>query len=256
MPTQGDSPAGGGGWSPVRRQVRAYELVLEQIETQIRQGGLQRGDRLPGERQLSELLGVSRPSVREALRSLEALGIVSARVSAGPESAAVLATAPSDALSSMLRMHIGLSNFTEMEVVQTRSMVEERAAREAADNITAEEAQGLRRILEAMDRPGIDIMAFNALDSSFHTGIANAGKNRLVAYLVGALRDAVERHRLTAMRSLGDWADVSRDLQMQHHRLLDCIERGDSDAAAHAIRDHLQRTYPAVDMGGSPDTSE
>lgn len=241
--------ASSSGWSPVRRRVRAYELVLDQIETQIRQGGLRRGDRLPGERQLSELLGVSRPSVREALRALEALGIVSARVTAGPDSAAVLATEPSDALSSMLRMHIGLSNFTEMEVVQTRMMVEERAVREAAENITAEELQRLREILDAMERPGIDIMTFNALDSAFHTAIANAGKNRLVGYLVGALRDAVEVHRLAAMRALGPWATVSCALQAQHRHLLACIERGDSDAAVHSIRDHLQRTFPAASRG-------
>ena len=174
------------------RRARVHELVIEQIEERIRHGGLQRGDRLPSERQLSELLGVSRPSVREALHSLEALGIVAERVTSGPESAKVLATEPSDALTSMLRLHIGLSNFAEVEVVQTRLIVEEWAVREATTKATAAEIAQLTQMLEAMEKPGVDIVQFNALDSIFHTSIAQACGNRLIAYLTGALRDTVE----------------------------------------------------------------
>jgi len=232
------------GWTRVRR-ARVHELVIEQIEERIRRGGLQRGDRLPSERQLSQLLGVSRPSVREALHSLEALGIIAERVTSGPESAKVLATEPSDALTSMLRLHIGLSNFAEVEVVQTRLIVEEWAVREAAAKATAAEIAQLTQMLEAMEKPGVDILQFNALDSIFHTSIAQASRNRLIAYLTGALRDTVERHRLSAMRALGPWPEVSKCLQAEHRSILNAISAGDADAAAAALKDHLHHTYPA-----------
>jgi DNA-binding FadR family transcriptional regulator len=242
---QEDSVAGITGWTKVRR-ARVHELVIEQIEERIRHGELQRGDRLPGERQLSQLLGVSRPSVREALLSLEALGVIAERVSSGPESAKVLATEPSDALTSMLRLHIGLSNFSEFEVVQTRMIVEEWAVREAAATASAGDIEDLAKTLELMERPGVDILQFNALGSVFHTGIAQACGNRLIAYLTVALRDTVERHKLAAMRALGPWPSVSQSLQVEHRRILDAIAAGDADGAAGALRGHLCHTYPDV----------
>jgi len=240
---QEDAGAANTGWTRVRR-ARIHELVIDQIEQRIREGGLQRGDRLPSERQLSQLLGVSRPSVREALHSLEALGIIAEPVTSGPESTKVLATEPSDALTSMLRLHIGLSNFSEVEVVQTRLIVEEWAVREAASTATVDDIAELSALLDAMEKPGLDILQFNALDTLYHTGISQASGNRLIAYLTGALRDTVERHRLSAMRKLGPWHEVSKDLQVQHRRILDAIAAGDGTAAAAALRDHLHHTYP------------
>ncbi|ART74279.1 GntR family transcriptional regulator (plasmid) [Mycobacterium dioxanotrophicus] len=241
---QDDSEFGVTGWTKVKR-ARVHELVIDQIEERIRHGGLQRGDRLPSERQLSQLLGVSRPSVREALHSLEALGVIAERVTSGPESAKVLATEPSDALTSMLRLHIGLSNFSEVEVVQTRLIVEEWAVREAASTATDTDIENLGSTLDAMEvKPEVDILRFNALDTVFHTGLAQASGNRLIAYLTGALRDTVERHRLAAMRALGPWPSVSASLQMEHRRILDAIIARDADAAAVALRDHLRHTYP------------
>lgn len=239
---QGDAGDGFTGWTQVR--ARVHELIIEQIEDRIRHGELQRGDRLPSERQLSQLLGVSRPSVREALHFLEALGVIAERVSAGPESTKVLATEPSSALTSMIRLHIGLSNFSEVEVIQTRLVVEDWGVRQAAAEASAEDLADLGRTLEAMDQPGLDIMRFNALDSVFHTGIAKASGNRLLAYLTAALRDTVERHRLSALRTLGAWPQVAQALQAEHHRILDEISKGNADAASAALRDHLRHAYP------------
>lgn len=145
----------------------------------------------------------------------------------------------------MLRLHIGLSNFAEVEVVQTRLIVEEWAVREATTKATAAEIAQLTQMLEAMEKPGVDIVQFNALDSIFHTSIAQACGNRLIAYLTGALRDTVERHRLSAMRALGPWPEVSNRLQAEHRRILRAISAGDADAAAAALKDHLHHTYPA-----------
>ncbi len=72
-------------WQPIPK-VRAHEQVLAQIERHILERRLKAGDRLPGERALAQLLGVSRPSLREALRVLEFTGIITTGVGSGPES--------------------------------------------------------------------------------------------------------------------------------------------------------------------------
>src|SRR5471030_201952 len=94
-------PLRGGGtddWAPVSR-VRTYELVLQRIEAQIVSGALRAGQRLPPERELAELLGVSRPAVREALRVLEAQGVVRSQVGQGPGSGTTIERVPGDALT-------------------------------------------------------------------------------------------------------------------------------------------------------------
>lgn len=225
---------------------RAHQLVMDHIEALIRGGSLRRGDRLPGERQLAEMLGVSRPSVREAVRSLRAIGVLAERTTAGPESGAALAVGPSDALTSMLRLHIALSNFTETEVVRTRLMVEQWSVREAANLASPEDLQRLEGVLDEMEQPGIDRARFNALDSMFHTGIALTCQNRLLGYLAGALRDSVERHRLEAMENLGPWEQVVADLQVHHREILTFIAAGRPEAAAEALHHHLGYMHPAI----------
>ncbi|MBC3189551.1 FadR family transcriptional regulator [Pseudonocardia sp. C8] len=229
-----------------RSSAHAHQLVIDHVEALIRRGSLRRGDRLPGERQLAEMFGVSRASVREAVRSLRAIGVLAERTTAGPGSGAALASGPSDALTSMLRLHIALSNFTETEVVRTRLMVEQWAVREAAALASPEDIQRLEAVLDEMDRPGIDYAQFNALDSTFHTGIALTCENRLLGCLAGALRDAVERHRLEAMQARGPWDQVAANLRAQHREILTFIAAGRPEAAAEALHHHLRYMHPTI----------
>ena len=81
-------------WQPLPR-ARTYELVLDRIEEQIRSGQLSVGDRLPPERDLAAMLGVSRAAIREALRVLEAQGVLlKPQVGTGPESGSIIADTP------------------------------------------------------------------------------------------------------------------------------------------------------------------
>ena len=86
--------------------MRAHELVLERIERDLSNGTLALGDRLPGERTLAEGLSVSRSSVREAIRVLEAMGVVRTAVGSGPESGAIVSADPAVSIGSALRLHI------------------------------------------------------------------------------------------------------------------------------------------------------
>ncbi|MEU7915046.1 FadR/GntR family transcriptional regulator [Microbispora bryophytorum] len=240
---------------------RAFEEVLARIEERIGADGLTVGDRLPGERQLAEQLGVGRSSVREALRVLETLGVVASQAGRGPDAGAVLTSRPGNALTDLLRLHLGLATLSMREVIDTRLMIEQwAAARAAAANAaanaaapartaeartepqTAETQTATARMAEAiaaMDAAG-DPAEFVEHDIAFHLALAEAAGNRLIVAVMRALRDALRRYAVDAVVRLGD----TGGLQDDHRRIHRAIEDGDAGAAAAAVAEHLARAYP------------
>lgn len=236
------TPPDGPEWRPVRR-VRAHEEVLARIEEQIAAGRLKAGDRLPGERQLAESLGVSRASVREALRVLEAMGVLVSTTGRGPDAGAVLTGRPADALADVLRLHVGLAHFSLRDIVETRRVIETWAAQAATWQAKPEHLARLREALGRMSGPDLTPDRFNEADADFHLALAEASGNTVVATLMHGLRDAIGRHAVEAVERLG-WPESARVLREDHRRILAAIESGRPDAAADAIQDHLRRSYP------------
>jgi len=111
---------------------RSYSIILETFERRLRLGELRVGDKLPSERELAARHGISRPSVREGLRVLNALGLIRSSTGSGPKSGAIIISEPSDALSWALRMHIATRSLPVKDVVSTRLLLEGPAARAAA----------------------------------------------------------------------------------------------------------------------------
>ena len=232
-------------WRPVRRQ-RAHELILERIEEEISAGRLGVGDRLPGERRLAEMLRVSRGSVREALRVLEALGVLSARSGSGPEAGAILTARPADGLGELIRLHIGLSNFSPAEVVEARAMVERSAAGFAALAAGETELASLRDALDQMENTSLTPEDFNEIDTEFHVRVGEASKNRLVGQFMQALRDAVRRQAIDAIAGMGDWQQTARVLREDHRRIFEAIAAGDPLQATAAVDAHVHHVYPGI----------
>jgi GntR family transcriptional regulator, transcriptional repressor for pyruvate dehydrogenase complex len=218
-------------------RVRAFEEVLARIEERITADGLAVGDRLPGERQLAEQLQVSRSSVREALRVLESLGVVSSQVGRGPDAGAVLTSRPADALTGLLRLHLGLATLSMREVVDARLMIEQWSAQHAARSGTALDT--MERALAAMDASS-GPEEFVEHDVIFHSAIVHASGNRLTSAFTQALRGAVRRFAVDAVVRVGD----TGELQADHRRIHQAIADGDADAAMAAIAVHLARAYP------------
>jgi GntR family transcriptional regulator, transcriptional repressor for pyruvate dehydrogenase complex len=229
-------------WRPIARS-RAYEMVVDQIEEQILSGALRVGDRLPGERDLSARLEVSRAAVREAIRTLEAQGVVRSAVGSGPDAGTVVSAVPSEALNRLLRLHVALANFPMADVVDARVMLERFSADLAARHARAEDTARLRALLVRMDADGIDRETFNDLDTELHIAIAEAGGNRLVADMTTAIRDSTRRPILRGLERLGDgWRTVCADLRAEHHTIFTAIAAGDGAAAADAIEAHIRGT--------------
>ncbi|MEV4476074.1 FCD domain-containing protein [Nonomuraea sp. NPDC049504] len=240
----------GTGWRPVKR-TRTFEDVLAQIERRIAEDGLTVGDRLPAERHLAEQFGVSRSSVREAMRVLETLGVVSSQAGRGPDAGAVLTSRPDSALSDLLRLHLGLTGLEMREVIDTRHMIEQWAAAHAATraatvSATVSAAGGaatteLAAALAGMDAAGSP-EEFVEHDTAFHCAIADASGNRLVAAIMRSLRDSMRKYSVEAVRRLGDTSVLRAD----HVRILEAIDGGDPEEAARAVSEHLAHAYPTL----------
>lgn len=233
-------------WQPLNRS-RTYELVLDQIEEQILSGQLKLGDRLPPERDLAAMLGVSRAAIREALRVLEAQGVLRRpQVGTGPESGSVIASMPSAGLTKLLRVHVALANFPLTDVVEARAILERASARLAAAHATPEHLTQMRDLLARMSDPGISREEFNDCDTEFHVVVAEAAGNRLVADITIALRNAMRHTLLKALAELDDFPATAARLCAEHRGVYEAIEAGDAQAAADRVEQHIRDFYRTV----------
>jgi GntR family transcriptional repressor for pyruvate dehydrogenase complex len=228
-----------GVWQVIPR-AKAYELVVDRIEDQIMSGHLRVGDRLPPERELATMLEVSRSAVREAIRVLQAWGVLSSTVGNGPDSGTVITGSSSDALNHLLRLHVALTNFPVDQVVEARVMLERWSVRLAAANATPSDLTRLAGLLAEMDDPSVGRAAFNDLDTAFHVAIAQASSNRLVADLTSAMREALRHSLLAAFSDADAWEKLAAGFRTEHHAIYDCIASGDGPKAADTVESHIR----------------
>ena len=237
-------------WAPVSR-VRTYELVLDRIEAQIVSGALRAGQRLPPERELAELLGVSRPAVREALRVLEAQGAVRSQVGQGPDSGTTIDRVPSDALARLLRLHMALGSFPLEDVIETRVALERSSVVLACRNARPRDLARMRAAVLAMDEPEVDRETYNQLDVDFHVALADAGGNRLMSDVTRAIRESVRIPFLAAVTAMPEtgkhsWPRMRDGLRADHHAIFTAVEAGQAEQAADRLEAHIRGFYADV----------
>ena len=226
-------------WAPVPR-TRAHELVLKRIEEQILGGRLRVGDRLPGERQLATMLGVSRPALREALRVLEAEGVLVAHVGRGPDAGATIAAQPEDALNRLIRLNLALSHYRLDEVLEARVMLERWSVAEAARRGDPDRIAEAERILVLMDDPGLSAEEFSDLDAGFHAELVLSSGNRILGNVSAALRDAVRHVILEVFPDVPNWPATAAELQRQHREILKAIQEARVEDVASAVEEHIR----------------
>lgn len=229
-------------WSPIRR-VRTHEQVLAQIEQKILEGRLRVGEKLPSERDLVDALGVSRTSVREALRALEAMGIIEANVGTGTDAGSIVSGRSTLALSNLLRLHMALAQISLNDLVDIRIQLERNATNRAAGRCGTTEMAHLRGLISSMQADDIDHVRFNQLDTEFHVSIARFSGNALASDLMQALRDAVESEMTKIFESLDDWRAVACSLGDEHEAIVAAIEDGDGMSAAKLVDEHITNFY-------------
>ncbi|MBE9376289.1 FadR family transcriptional regulator [Saccharopolyspora sp. HNM0983] len=248
-----DGDQDGSAWRPLVR-AHTYELVVERIEEQILDGTLRVGDRLPAERDLAGMLGISRSAVREALRALQAQGVLRMAVGTGPDSGTTVAAMPSQALTRLLRLHVGLANFPLRDVVEARVALERASARSAALAATDADLAELRDLLDRMDDPDQDRDRFNELDTDFHVAIAEASGNRLVADMTIAIRESLRCPLQQAFRDLGDsWGPIAEVLREDHRGVLRALADRDPQQAEQRMEAHIRGFYARIPEVAGPD---
>ena len=226
-------------------QRRTFEQVLVQVEEAIISGGLKPGDRLPPERDLAQTFGVSRASVREALRVLEMFGVIVARRGTGLDSGSIVATSAQNGLESALRLHVGLLRIPTRDMVEVRALLEQQAARRAAERIDDNMTARLHEIVAGM-RAATGIAEFNELDTEFHVEIARVSGNALLPVLMEALRGTMRLAMLEGFERLADWRTERDHLVGEHEAMIGFIESGDKEAAGAAMQGHVMRFYRHV----------
>jgi GntR family transcriptional regulator, transcriptional repressor for pyruvate dehydrogenase complex len=229
-------------------QVRTHQLVLTHVENELAAGRLTLGDRLPGERVLAEQLGISRPSVREAIRALEVLGVVRTATGSGPEAGAVIVADAAAGLGAALRLHVATTGLPVADVVQLRLLVEGWAVREAAvrpDDVVFAEATAL---LDRMDaEPDAD--RFLDLDGDFHASLVGLAGNVLVTAVMTSVRGAVRSYVGAGAARVPDWTTTATRLRAEHRRILDAVRAGDPVAAEREVRAHITGYYRDSGIG-------
>jgi DNA-binding FadR family transcriptional regulator len=221
---------------------RAWRVVLERIETDLLDGRLQPGDRLPPERELASTLGVGRSSVREALRVLEVMGLIRTGTGSGPTSGAIIIATPRGGMSTLLRLQVAAQGFPLDDIVQTR-LVLESAVVEALAADTSRSTADARLVVQAMDAADLTPAEFLALDAQLHLALAEASGNTVIAAMMGGLRTAIESYVQAGAVMLADWNATAARLRREHHSILDAVDAGDGARARTLIHDHITDYY-------------
>jgi GntR family transcriptional regulator, transcriptional repressor for pyruvate dehydrogenase complex len=220
------------------RKNRVHEEVARQLEQLILKK-LRPGDKLPAERELASQLGVSRSSIRDAIRKLELMGLVEPRQGAGT----VVREITPDALVSPLASVIAQKRQMVSELLDFRKMLEPPLAGRAAGRATAGEVAEMEDILRRQERKlGEGELAVEE-DTEFHYSIATASGNTVVLKILDVVMDML---RETRSRSLQTEGRPQKSLA-GHRRILAAIKRHDSHAAENAMRQHIRDVEKMVE---------
>lgn len=214
-----------------------YELVVDQIRRVIYLGRYLPGDKLPPERELSQQLGVSRTTVREAIRMLEGENLI--RVKRGAQGGIVVMSQGIESGSERVAL-TGEQEKALRDVFEFRLAVECKAVHLAAERRTEADVEVLSTAVAEMDAlledgraSRLSVAAFNASDNRFHIRIAEASGNPF-------LRRAVEETRAAMFLPIGAIFDRLSETANLHHRpILEAIVAADGEAAAELMRQHV-----------------
>ncbi len=212
---------------------RLYQQAAGQIRELIRAGEYRPGDRLPPERELARRLGVSRPTVREAMIALEIAGVVAIRAGAGIY---VLEEQVREAQAHPPPLDAGPSPF---DLLDARRLLECEIVARAAEHATAAELAGIGEAIEEMERHMAAGGDGRSADRLFHACIAEATHNSVLASLVDGLWEGMSAplfHHLSSHTGLPHQQQMTIS---DHRTIYECLRRRDAAGARAAMAAHL-----------------
>lgn len=220
------------------RQQRMSDRVAEELERAIVEGIYPAGERLPPERALAEELGVSRPTLREALNTLAIQGLIETRQGGGHRVKSTLGSSFSDPLLALLGKHEGF----QYDILEYRQALEGMAAQYAAERATDEDRARLTACFERIERAHAsgNSAAEAEADAAFHLCIAEACHNVVLLHNMKALFRLLEASIADSIFTFAGQGERGLSLLAQHRALLAAIVEGDARAARASSDRHLR----------------
>jgi len=249
-PTGSRARAAGAGASAFRVQLikpikktRLAEEIADRIRVLILDGTLPPGRPLPGERLLAARFGVSRSSIRDALRVLETIGLLDTRHGQGTFPRELDVNRLVAPLASVLTYRRDLTE----ELLDVRRMFEPAVARAAAARITDDDLADLQRILTTQRRKLKNGASTLIEDTAFHATIARATRNRVVMRIMETLNDLLIESRKQTLKQRGRPERSIRG----HEAVVAALRRRDAEAAARAMHTHIDQIAAVMQGAGA-----
>lgn len=209
--------------------------IAEQIRASILSGEFNPGEKLPPERELAEMFGVSRPSVREALNLLASSGLVETHQGGGTVVRSLVENAAGSALSELIR----IDGDRALDVVEVRKGMESWTAWYAAERALPEDVRRLEAIVKGMAENLTGLKPSEDLDAHFHTLIARATHNVVWFHMMQSIFDAMQEFQRDVWRAVYLTEEDQKLLYTHHLRIYEMIRDKDPDGARAAMLEHL-----------------
>lgn len=235
-PAMSSDPAPPGPQTRIRRRKLSDE-VRERLLEAVSSGRFRPGDPFPSERELMERYGVGRPAIREAVQSLQAMGLLEVRHGERPRVAAPRLDHLHEQMMQTMRHVITHDPRVLAELKDARVLMEAALVRIAAELRSEAQLSALRDLLARQRAASADPEAFRELDGRFHHAIAEISGNGLLASLCRAVFDWMALFHRDMVHAPG----LERLTLAEHDAIVQAIDSGDPALAARAMTDHLQR---------------
>ena len=217
--------------------------VARRLREAIVSGQMTLGTELPSEKDLAQQLGVGRSTIREALRILQAQGLLSGGDTVSTLRPRVSADQTLSTAASTMESVLRLGQVPLRDLVELRLLIEGTSVRRAAEGCDVAAIAEAREALEAMKAPKIDIETFRAADLRFHHSLATAGGNVAFALVMGVLRSAISGYLGEALLRVPNARTTMAALTKEHEAILSAIEHGKGKRAADLVTQHIRAFY-------------
>lgn len=222
---------------------REWMSVIELLESRLASGSTRAGSRIPSVQSIASHLKVRRAAVREALRVLEVLGLVSTRSGIPFGSAGIVVASPAGGLGALMRLQVAAQGFRTADMARTRLLLECAAVKDLAERRDEVDLTQVNTVLDAMDDPRLEPREFLALDGQFHLALAEASGNRVVAAVMAGVRRSLEAGAFASVEDLNDWFATAVRVRKQHRAIVDAIVTGDGALASRLMDEHISGFY-------------
>lgn len=219
-------------FTPIKN-TKVYEQVIEQIEGMITNGVLKKGDRLPSERELVEQLGISRASIREALRSLEIIGLIESKQGEGN----FIRENFDNTLFEPLSIMFMLNDCKIEEIFELRKVIEIETAALAAKKIATEEIKELQMLVDNM-KTSEDEDERVKYDAKFHYTIAKASGNFLILSILNTVSSLMDSFIKDARKNIIN-NQLKDSIDNEHEEILNALKAHNPHKASESMRKHM-----------------